>query len=170
VIKAVQATGREVISYRATGPHGLTLLDNPLQVGLYGVVSIGFIIAAGLSMLSFFVYAYLSVQRRSGEFAVLRALGITPAQAGGILIAEQVLLMVLGTGAALVIGLLASRLFVPYLPLTDSPVPPLHLAIPWAAVWELVGIVALALLPTLASLTWLMGHLQVSRVLRMGEA
>jgi putative ABC transport system permease protein len=169
VITAVQATGREVISYQATRPHGLTLLDNPLQVGLYGVVSIGFIIAAGLSTLSFFVYAYLSAQRRSGEFAVLRALGITPAQAGGILIAEQVLLMLLGTVAALVIGLLASSLFVPYLPLTDTPIPPLRLEIPWAAVWELVGIVALALLPTLGSLYWLMGHLQVSRVLRMGE-
>ena len=140
-----------------------------MQVGLYGVVSIGFIIAAGLSTLSFFVYACLSAQRRSAEFAVLRALGITPAQAGGILIAEQVLLMLLGTVVAVVIGLLASRLFVPYLPLTDTPIPPLRLDIPWAAVWELVGIVALALLPTLASLYWLMGHLQVSRVLRMGE-
>jgi putative ABC transport system permease protein len=167
---AVRRTGRDVITYQSAAPYALTMLNNPLQVGLYGVISIGFIIAALLSMLSFFVYAYLSVQRRTGEFAVLRALGISTTQTGGILIAEQVLMMVLGTAAALAIGLLASTLFVPYLPLTDSPIPPLLLAIPWPAVWELLGIVALAVVPTLLALTWLMGHLQVSRVLRMGEA
>jgi putative ABC transport system permease protein len=159
-----------VISYQAAASQVLTMLNNPLQVGLYGVVSIGFIIAASLSMLSFFVYAYLSAQRRRGEFAVLRALGISPSQTGGILIVEQILLMLLGAAAALAIGLLASRLFVPYLPLTDSPIPPLRLDIPWMVIWELVGIVAIALVPTLASLSWLMSHLQVSRVLRMGEA
>jgi hypothetical protein len=54
--------------------------------------------------------------------------------------------------------------------LTDTSIPPLLLDVPWPAVTDLVGIVALALLPTLAGLTWLLGHFQVSRVLRMGEA
>jgi len=170
LVTAVRGTGREVISYQATSSRALTLLDNPLQVGLYGVISVGFLIAAGLSMLSFFVYAYLSVLRRTGEFAVLRALGITTRQTGSILIAEQVLMMALGAAGALLTGLLASRMFVPYLPLSDSPIPPLLLDIPWSAVLKLLGVVALALIPTLLALTWLMGHLQVSRVLRLGDA
>lgn len=169
IATAVRRTGREVISYQMAAPAALNRLDNPLQVGLYGVVSIGFVVAAGLSMLSFFVYAYLSARRRATEFAVLRALGISPVQTGSILIVEQVALIILGAGSALIIGLLASRLFVPYLPLTDSPIPPLLLDIPWAVVWELVAIVGAAVVPTLAALTWLMGHLQVSRVLRMGD-
>jgi putative ABC transport system permease protein len=170
LIAAVRRTGREVISYQATAPGTLTLLDNPLQVGLYGVVSVGFVIAAGLSMLSFFVYAYLSAQRRTAEFAVLRALGITTLQVGSILISEQILMMILGMAGALIIGLLAIQMFVPYLPLTDSTVPPLVLDIAWHAVWELLGIVILALIPTLIALTWLMSHLHVSRILRLGEA
>ena len=38
--------------------------DNPLQAGIYGVVSLGFLIAGVLSLLGFFAYAYLSLQRR----------------------------------------------------------------------------------------------------------
>ncbi len=79
-------------------------------------------------------------------------------------------MMVLGAAGTLLTGLLASRMFVPYLPLSNSPIPPLLLDIPWSAILKLLGIVALALIPTLLALTWLMGHLQVLRVLRMGEA
>jgi len=120
VISAVQATDRTVLDYEDQAP-SITIIDNPLQVGIYGVTSIGFIIAAGLSMLGLVAYLYLSMERRASDFGVLRALGSSTGQVATMLLLEQLFLMVLGVAAALIIGLIGRSYSSPTSPSPSSP-------------------------------------------------
>jgi putative ABC transport system permease protein len=168
VIRAVQAMNRVVLDYEDSAP-GITIVDNPLQVGIYGVTSIGFIIAAGLSMLALVAYLYLSMERRAGDFGVLRALGGSTSQVAAILLLEQLYVVALGVVAALVIGLVGGQLFIPYLPIAQFTTPPFLVDVPWRGVVQLVLILLAAFAVALAVSAYAITRLQISRVLRLGE-
>ncbi len=169
VIAAVQGTGRVVVDYEAQAPP-INIVDNPLQVGIYGVTSIGFIIAAGLAMLGLVAYLYLSMERRAGDFGVLRALGSSTAQVAAMLLLEQLFLVAIGVVAALVIGLLGGQLFIPYLPIAQFTTPPFLVDVPWQDVVRLVVILLAAFAVALAASAYAITRVQIGRILRLGEA
>ena len=51
----------------------------------------------------------MAVRRRSGEIAVLRALGLTPAQTGGVVSTQATVMMVVGLLAGIPLGIAAGR-------------------------------------------------------------
>ena len=92
----------------------------PNRQGVLGILSAGFLSASLLTVIGFLVYALLSFQQRFIQLGVLRAIGLSVRQLGLALALEQAVLvlagMVLGTG----IGILASNLFIPHLPMMTS--------------------------------------------------
>ncbi len=98
--------------------------DNLLQTGLYGVASIGFLVAMLLSLVGFLAHTLLSLRRRLEEFSVLRALGFSGRQVGLALLTEQLVLVVAGAGCGLFAGAAASWLSLPYLPIVEFSTPP----------------------------------------------
>ena len=105
--------------------------NDPFQLAVNGVMTLGFLIAIGISFMGFLLYWVLSLSGRILQFGVLRAMGISYAQLIGMLVAEQMLT----SGAAVLIGMItgntASRLFVPLFQLTfdsSSQVPPFQVS------------------------------------------
>ncbi len=98
------------------------------RVGVFGTLSVGFLAAAIMAAMGLLLYSYASLRERLYRFAVLRAVGLLRRQIVGQVILEYSTLTAYGAVAAVVIGSLASQLFIPFFRITSErgvPLPPL---------------------------------------------
>ena len=91
-------------------------LAAPSRQGMLGLLSIGFLAAALLSVVGFLLHALFSFQERFVQLGVLRALGLTIRQMGFYLALEQLLLILTGLCTGTGIAVLTAYLFIPRLP------------------------------------------------------
>jgi putative ABC transport system permease protein len=149
-----------------------TELERPERQGLFGVLSIGFIAAALLAVLGFLLYALFSFRQRFIELGILRAIGLSVGNMTTLLAFELAFLILLASGVGSLLGIWASKLFIPYLQVGTGPdarVPPYFVLIAWPAIirmWELLAILfGLAL----AALAALLVRLRIFQAVRLGE-
>jgi putative ABC transport system permease protein len=143
--------------------------DDPLTSGMYGVVSVGFLTAIGLALLGLIAYAYLVLQQRLPEVAIIRALGLSKGQVRVLLILEEVFLLGAAVLNGLIVGLLTTQLFLPYLPIATNVVPPFVIVMPWGAIGAFVAAIFLVFFLCLSIHVSLLLRMQLGRVLRLGE-
>ncbi len=87
--------------------------------------------------IGFLVSSTVSTSERIGEFALLRALGLSTGQLSLWLSIESVFLLVVGLAAGSVLGLVLAWLVLPFATLTQTglaPVPAPVVVIPWEAI------------------------------------
>jgi putative ABC transport system permease protein len=147
--------------------------SQPQRQGLFGLLSVGFFAAGGLTLLGFLLSALITARRRAIELGVLRALGMSGAQVAIALIVEQLLLVVAGIAAGTGIGLLAAQLVVPLLqvgagPHPGTPASPPQLA--WEQVGLIYGVFGVALLITLLALAGTLGRMKLFQAVKLGDA
>jgi putative ABC transport system permease protein len=159
---------RQVQDYQGLPP-AYASQNDLLTAGIYGVTSIGFLVAALLTLLGFVTYAYLTLQARLIEVAVLRALGMSPGQVRSLLLFEQAFLLGTAILGGIAAGLLTTQLFLPYLPIATNVVPPFLVILPWPAVGAFVLAVLVVFVLILAAHVSLLLRVQLGRVLRLGE-
>jgi putative ABC transport system permease protein len=87
----------------------------PQWQGLFGMLTIAISASAMIAVLGFALYAAFSYRTRAIELGVLRALGLSTAQLGAMLALEILLLIVLSMAGGVVVGVGASRIFIPLL-------------------------------------------------------
>jgi len=136
---------------------GRELREDPLAAGVLGALAMSFAAAAAFAGVGFAVNAVVSARERAAEFAVLRALGVSPRQLVGLIGVEQAYLVVLGLLVGLVLGAAVAALVVPLVLLTAEAarvVPPVLVSIPWVTV---LGLVA-ALVAVLAAIVLVLAH------------
>jgi putative ABC transport system permease protein len=159
---------RQVLSHEGLPPPDAAQGD-PLKAGIYGVVSVGFLIAVAFVLLGFITYAYLTLQDRLVEVATLQALGFSGRQVRLLLLFEEVFLLATAMLGGIVAGLLTIRLFLPYLPIAANVVPPFIVVMPWAAVGEFILALTVVFIVVLSLHVSFMLRLQIGRVLRLGD-
>ena len=76
--------------------------NRPERQGLFGLLSVGFLAAAALTVLGFLVYAVVSFQRRFIDLGMLRAIGLSVSQMSAYLAGEQAILILTGVCISLV--------------------------------------------------------------------
>jgi len=140
-----------------------------VSAGIYGVVSVGFLIAVAFVLLGFITYAYLTLQQRLAEVAILRALGLSQWQVRTLLLFEEVFLLGVAILGGIAAGLLTTRLFLPYLPIAASVVPPFVVVMPWLAVGEFVLTVLVVFVLVLSLHVSLLLRAELGGVLRLGD-
>jgi putative ABC transport system permease protein len=126
------------------------------RVGIFGTLTIGFLAATFMAILALLIYSYASLQERVYRFAMMHAVGLSRGQIMAQVVMEYTFLAVFGALSGALIGLLASRLFVPFFRYTGEqgvPLPPLlpiiaeqavtNLAFAFAAVVILAEIVTI---------------------------
>ncbi|WP_148220771.1 FtsX-like permease family protein [Xylanimonas cellulosilytica] len=129
------------------------LRTDPLGVGVVTALLLALLGAGLCAAIGVGVAAVVAIRERRGEFALLQAVGTSPAQLRASLAVEQVLL--LGTGVVLggALGVVVARLLVPQLLLDAGgghPVPPVDVVVPWLR----LGLVAGAVAGALALFVW----------------
>ena len=123
------------------------LATDPVQLGLIGALGLGAVAAVAFAAIGFVVSAALAASERVGEFALLRALGLSARQLSGWLTLESAALLVVGLAVGGGLGLGMAWLVLPFATLTATgalPVPTPQVIVPWEAltpgVWLALGL------------------------------
>jgi putative ABC transport system permease protein len=117
----------------------------PRRQGMLGLLSIGFLSAAGLTAAGFALHTWISFRERAISLGVLRAIGLSSRQVAAALGLEQFVLILVGLAAGAGTALLASWLFIPYLPVSagrQPGTPPFLVEIAWDDLWRVCGLFA----------------------------
>ncbi|HLN64861.1 MAG TPA: FtsX-like permease family protein, partial [Symbiobacteriaceae bacterium] len=87
----------------------------PLRLGMYGMLSAGFVVAVLVMALSYLLNVGTILRSRTKELGVLRAMGMSQRQVAWSLYGEQLLLLGTATATGLAVGGWAGSLYVPVL-------------------------------------------------------
>ncbi|MHB1294345.1 MAG: ABC transporter permease [Anaerolineae bacterium] len=147
--------------------------EAPDRTGMFGILSVGFIAAAILTVLGFLLHSFIAFRRRFIEFGVLRAIGLSVGQMIGFLGVEQLLLIATGITGGTGIGIWISRLFIPFLQVgTDANVnvPPFAVLIAWDDIVKIYVVFGVMLLLAVAGMIWFLIRLRIFEAVKLGEA
>ena len=174
---AVAATlsGPEFDAAEIVGRDALTeaLATDPVPLGVIGVLSLGSLAAMAFAAIGFLVSATISTNERRGEFALLRALGLSDGQLTLWLALENAFLLGVGLVFGSALGLLLAWLVLPFVTLTGdgaAAIPSPVIVIPWgsiAPIWIFAGIL---LLTTVVAVRRRLPSNTIGGVLRAGDA
>jgi putative ABC transport system permease protein len=95
----------------------------PQRQGLFGLLSVGFFATGVMSMVGMLAYVLLTLRKRSVEFGVLRAIGITQRALRTTLSLEQVITIGFASLTGLLVGIVTSQLFLPFLKVRQGTFP-----------------------------------------------
>ncbi len=146
--------------------------NDPMLQGTNGSLTLGFVITMVISAIGFFFYWVLSLKSRTLQFGILRAMGLKQGQVTGMLICEQVLI----SGTAVIIGILignvASRLFVPLLQVTSSSasqIPPFRVIADQGDFIRVYGVVGSMLAAGALLFRYLIAKISIHQAIKLGE-
>ena len=115
--------------------------ERPERQGIFGLLTVSFVLSAALSIVGFIFYAVFGFTRQLGDLGILRALGLRSRSLSALVIFDLLLVAGLGVGIGAGLGVAMARWYLPQL--IDNPVgsaPELLQEIDWSAA---VGIPAL---------------------------
>jgi putative ABC transport system permease protein len=146
--------------------------ERPERQGLFGLLSVGFLASAILTVLGFLLYALFSFRRRFIEMGMLRAIGLSIQQMTALLAAELAFLVLLGIGVGTALGVFASRLFVPFLQIgasAASQYPPFQIEIAWLSIIQIYILFFLLFIAALGALSALLVRMKIFQAIKLGE-
>lgn len=151
------------ISYEQTRPE---------RQGLFGVLSVGFVAAALMTVLGFLLYAVFSLRRRFIELGVLRAVGPGARQMAAFLGWELALLLGTGIGAGTALGVAASNLYIPFLQVglsAEARAVPFRVILPWPAIYDIYALFGALFVIVLGMLVVFVLRMKVFQAVKLGE-
>ncbi|MFO7916463.1 MAG: FtsX-like permease family protein [Anaerolineae bacterium] len=147
--------------------------SRPERTGVFGILSVGFMAAAILTVLGFLLHSFISFRQRFIEFGVLRAIGLSVGQMIGFLGFEQLLLIASGITAGTGLGVWVSRLFIPFLQVGAekyADIPPFVVLIAWDDIFKIYMVFGVMLVGAIAGMIWFLLHLRIFEAVKLGEA
>lgn len=161
-----------VLNYRSSRQSIAEEQQLPQRQGMFGVLSVGFLAAALLTVLGFLLYALFSFRRRFIELGTLRAIGLSPIQMTTFLAWELIFLIVLGLGAGTLLGTVMSRVYIPYLQVgadETATTPPFVVEIAWDAIMRIYGLFGILFVVALTVLAVLLMRMKIFQAIKLGE-
>jgi putative ABC transport system permease protein len=146
--------------------------QDPIWMGLYGIMSISFYIAVLITVIGYILYTFISLQKRLLQFGVLRAIGLSLQQLAGILSLEQLWSAGIGLIIGTLEGLLISWLFVPYLRTATAmtrKIPPFQVVVSGMDILTIYSILLPILILALAGLALRLARQQIHQAVKLGE-
>ncbi len=144
----------------------------PERQGLFGLLSVGFVAAAVLTVLGFLLYALFSFRRRFIEFGVLRAVGLSAAQMTAFLGWELAFLILTGGALGTGLGAFVSKFFIPFLQISvdeASRIPPYSVDIAWSAIFRVYALFGILFVVALVALVVMLRRMKIFQAIKLGE-
>ena len=149
-----------------------TLLSDPVALGNIGSLSLGFVAAAIFAGLGFVISAVVSARERMTEFALLRALGLSPRQLLRWMTLENGILLAISLIGGTLLGLALSWLILPLISVTQQATrvfPEVAVIIPWTTILLLeLGVLGI-LVGVIGVLALVLRGIGLGSLLRLGE-
>ncbi|TMD32164.1 MAG: FtsX-like permease family protein [Chloroflexi bacterium] len=149
-----------------------SLSGDPVALGIVGALTLGSLAALAFAAVGFVVSATASVNERLGEFALLRALGLSVRALAVWLSLESAAMLAFGLLAGSLLGLAVAALVLPAATLTSTgaaAVPPPSVIVPWPAIVPYLVLGAALLGLVLVVVRRRLPAVQISSVLRAGD-
>ncbi len=145
--------------------------DATLQ-GVNGALTLGFITIMAMCFIGFLIYWILSIKGRTLQFGILRAMGMSFREIIAMIIYEQILVSGVSIFLSIIIGGIASDLFVPLFQVlynvTDQ-VPPFDVVSQRSDYIKLYCIVLIMLLVGFVVIARLIKQININKALKLGE-
>ena len=161
-----------VIDWYSAREQIATLQKQPERQGLFGVLSVGFLAAAVLTVLGFLLYTLFSFRRRFIELGTLRAIGLSSGQMTLFLAWELAFLILVGMGVGTLLGSGMSDLFIPHLQVGIRPeelTPPFLVNIAWPAIYRIYVLFGILFVAALGALVTLLLRMKIFEAIKLGE-
>ena len=145
VLTALRAPSGSTAQVIGRAERTAALSTDPVPLGLIGVLGLGSLAAIVFAAIGFLVSSTVATSERLGEFALMRALGLSNGQLGLWLSIENVFLLSIGLVAGWLLGLVLAWLVLPFATLTQTgatPVPAPDVVVPWSAILPVLVAVA----------------------------
>lgn len=111
------------------------------RVGVFGTLTVSFVMSALMAALGLLTYSYASLNERLFHFSVLRAVGMRRASVAAQVLLEYAILTAYGAVVGVLVGSYAAELFVPLFRVGSGPNAPLPPLIPIIAGDEILPMV-----------------------------
>jgi putative ABC transport system permease protein len=111
------------------------------RVGVFGTLTVSFIMSALMAALGLLTYSYASLNDRLFQFSVLRAIGMRRASLAAQVLLEYAILIAYGAVVGVLVGSYAAQLFVPLFRVGSGPNAPLPPLLPVIAGNEILPMV-----------------------------
>jgi putative ABC transport system permease protein len=165
---------RQLTTWQSTNPRQMVEAEQarPERQGLFGLLSVGFLAAILLTVIGFLLYALFSFRRRSVELGALQAIGMSIRQVIVYATAELAGLILMGLVLGVVLGILISQEYVPYLQFgaaATERIPPFLVEIAWGAIMQITAVFSLLFLTAFTALAFFLARMKVFQVLKLGE-
>jgi putative ABC transport system permease protein len=145
---------------------------HPSRGGVFGILSLGFIVSALVSFVGYVLYWFFNLSSRVVQFGVLRAMGLSRRQLTGMLLLEQVLTAGLSIVVGIGLGRLTSYLFLPFLQTAgnmSAVTPPFRVIFEARDTMQLYAIVFVMMLVGAGFLFLHIRRLRVHQAVKLGE-
>lgn len=145
--------------------------DAVLQ-GVNGALTLGFITIMAMCFIGFLIYWILSIKGRTLQFGILRAMGMSFREIISMIIYEQVLVSGVSIFLSIIIGGIASDIFVPLFQVlynVTEQVPPFRVVAQRSDYYKLYTIVAVMLLVGFIVIARLIKKININKALKLGE-
>lgn len=169
---AIEAGKLNLISLADTREEITAAKNDPFQLAINGVMTLGFLIAVAICFAGFLLYWVLSLSSRLVQFGIFRAMGISFPQLIGMLAAEQLLTSVSAVLLGGLVGSLTSAWFVKLFQLAFNPatqVPPFQVTFDPGDTLHLYLIVTGMITAGLFLLGWLLSRVHIHQAVKLGE-
>ncbi len=159
-------------SYTIASQNLISEKNDPMLQGMNGALTLGFITIMIMCIIGFLIYWILSIKSRTLQFGILRAMGMSYGEIIAMIVYEQLLVSGVAIVTAVVIGGIASDLFVPlFQSLYDATerIPPFVVKPLRSDYLKIYGIVLLMLVVGFVVLGRIIKKIKISQALKLGE-
>lgn len=146
--------------------------NDPMLQGTNGSLTLGFIVTMIVSMLGFLIYWILSIKQRVLQFGIFRAMGLSMKKLLAMLICEQILISGTAILVGMIIGGIASDLFVPLLQMVYSvaeQVPPFKVTASRQDYIRIYAVVFMMLVTGMSVLGVIISRIKIHQAIKLGE-
>lgn len=171
-IEALQEKNISLASVKDVRSELITQNKHPSRGGVFGILSLGFLVSAIISLIGYLLYWFFNLSSRVVQFGVLRAMGLSRGQLTRMLLMEQAftagLSIILGIG----LGKLTSYIFLPFLQATENvqtQVPPFRVIFESQDTDKLYFVVLFMMITGAILLFTHIRRLRVHQAVKLGE-
>jgi putative ABC transport system permease protein len=172
IVEDLKQAGFIILNFTDTREQIISEQTRPARQGLFGILSVGFLAAAGFTILGFLLYTIFSFRQRYIELGVLRAIGLSNTQMTGFMVCEQLALVAASAIFGTAIGVTASRLFIPFLQVRGGAhphIPPFIVNIAWGDILHIYAVFGGILLVAVGLTLVMLMRMRVFEVIKLGE-
>ncbi|WP_078544687.1 FtsX-like permease family protein [Litchfieldia alkalitelluris] len=161
-----------VINISDIHPKLVELKNSAFLLGLNGTLSLGFLISVGIAFVGFLLYWILTIQARTLQYGIYRAMGVPLRKLIAILVYEQLFTSGVAAVLGLIIGGITSILYVPLFQISFDPqqmVPPFQVIFDPSDERKIYVFVTLMLVIGLTIFILFLKKLNIHQAVKLGE-